>query len=54
MYFYIPETIYWNIVFKFDVVVALNALSNIHFAFYKIHNTVFSTDFNILTAVLPN
>ena len=43
--FYIPEAIYWDIVFKFNVDVALNALSNINFEFYKIPKTLFFAKF---------
>ena len=37
----IPHAIYWNVVFKFIVIVALGALSNIHFGFYKNSQTFF-------------
>ena len=40
--FDIPEASYWDVVFKFVVVVALNALFNIHFGFNQILQTFFT------------
>ena len=43
--FDIPEAIYWDVFSKFLVVVALNALFNIHFDFNKIIETPFFMNF---------